>query len=246
MPSLETLHSQLGLMTWPLSLLSLLTVMLLLERSLYILLNSRLRCASTIRQLYQLAPSRQHDLSQLAEQWYQQRNMLKQALGMLLNHRYLCKSLREETAQIWLAEKRRQLGAGVRVLGIIGVISPLIGLLGTVLGLIAMFNGLAEQGGNVDAASLADGLGLAMGTTAAGLMIALPAIVGAQACNLWAESCSAKLEHALNHANLYLEGIDLNRLSCEQECPQQQSCCSDSAEKHTSGTAHNPLSEETA
>ena len=72
------------------------------------------------------------------------------------------------------------LHAGLRLLGLIGVISPLIGLLGTVLGLIEMFKGVAATTGSITPNDLADGLGLAMRTTAAGLMIALPAISGAQ------------------------------------------------------------------
>ncbi|MCV5977897.1 MotA/TolQ/ExbB proton channel family protein, partial [Escherichia coli] len=87
---------------------------------------------------------------------------------------------REDAAGIWLQEKRHQLHSGLRLLTLIGVISPLIGLLGTVLGLIDMFKGIAVSTGNITPNDLADGLGLAMRTTAAGLIIALPAISGAQ------------------------------------------------------------------
>ncbi|QTG97657.1 MotA/TolQ/ExbB proton channel family protein, partial [Vibrio furnissii] len=93
---------------------------------------------------------------------------------------------------------------------LIGVISPLIGLLGTVLGLIEMFKGVAASSGNITPNDLADGLGIAMRTTAAGLMIALPAIAGAQLLSLWADKVMAKLEHTLNYVNLWLEGISLN------------------------------------
>lgn len=56
---------------------------------------------------------------------------------------------------------------------------------------------------------LADGLGLAMRTTAAGLLIALPAIAGAQLLGLWADRVTAKLEHTLNYVNLWLEGVSV-------------------------------------
>ncbi len=129
---------------------------------------------------------------------------------MLLAHHAFPKTLREDAAGIWLQEKRHQLNAGLRLLTLIGVISPLIGLLGTVLGLIEMFKGVAASSGNITPNDLADGLGIAMRTTAAGLMIALPAIAGAQLLSLWADKVMAKLEHTLNYVNLWLEGISLN------------------------------------
>ena len=112
-------------------------------------------------------------------------------------------------------KKRHQLHSGLRLLTLIGVISPLIGLLGTVLGLIDMFKGIASSTGNITPNDLADGLGLAMRTTAAGLIIALPAISGAQLIGLWADRVIAKLEHTLNYVNLWLEGISLQHVSPE-------------------------------
>ena len=114
---------------------------------------------------------------------------------------------------MWLQEKRHQLNSGLRLLTLIGVISPLIGLLGTVLGLIEMFKGVAASTGSITPNDLADGLGLAMRTTAAGLLIALPAIAGAQLLGLWADKVMAKLEHTLNYVNLWLEGISLQHVS---------------------------------
>lgn len=49
-----------------------------------------------------------------------------------------------------------------------------------------------------------------MYTTAAGLMIAVPAVAGAQLLNLWADRTMAKLEHSLNYVNLWLEGMTLH------------------------------------
>jgi biopolymer transport protein ExbB len=122
---------------------------------------------------------------------------------------------------MWLQEKRHQLNSGLRLLTLIGVISPLIGLLGTVLGLIEMFKGIAATTGNITPNDLADGLGLAMRTTAAGLLIALPAIAGAQLLGLWADKVMAKLEHTLNYVNLWLEGISLQHVSPEKNRPTQ-------------------------
>jgi biopolymer transport protein ExbB len=62
-------------------------------------------------------------------------------------------------------------------LATIGVISPLFGLLGTVLGMIITFSQIVATGG-ADKAELAGGIGLALFTTAGGLIVAIPAILG--------------------------------------------------------------------
>jgi biopolymer transport protein ExbB len=85
-----------------------------------------------------------------------------------------------------------------------------------VIGLIDMFKNLATTLGGIEPALLADGLGLAMSTTAAGLIIALPAITGAQLLNMWADSRLATIENGLNHCNLLLEGVCLKKSKCKQ------------------------------
>lgn len=57
----------------------------------------------------------------------------------------------------------------------IGSLSPLFGLLGTVAGMMEAFHALAITGGQADIATLADGIWVAMITTAFGLIAAIPA-----------------------------------------------------------------------
>ncbi|MCA2493404.1 MotA/TolQ/ExbB proton channel family protein, partial [Vibrio sp. 2175-1] len=172
---------------------------------------------SAIRQhLASLDPTNSRDIEALADELSGKRPLLYRGVAMLLAHHSFAKSLREDAAGMWLQEKRHQLHSGLRLLTLIGVISPLIGLLGTVLGLIEMFKGIAVSTGNITPNDLADGLGLAMRTTAAGLIIALPAISGAQIIGLWADRVLAKLEHTLNYVNLWLEGISLQHVSPEK------------------------------
>ncbi|EMX0220914.1 MotA/TolQ/ExbB proton channel family protein [Vibrio fluvialis] len=210
MEPLHQLQQQLGLMTWPLLICSALTVMILAERAFQVILSLGVGKGAIRRHLNQVSPTNATELEALAESLADKRPLLYRAVAMLLAHHAFPKALREDAAGIWLQEKRHQLNAGLRLLTLIGVISPLIGLLGTVLGLIEMFIGVAASSGNITPNDLADGLGIAMRTTAAGLMIALPAIAGAQLLSLWADKVMAKLEHTLNYINLWLEGISLN------------------------------------
>jgi len=64
----------------------------------------------------------------------------------------------------------------LNTLGTVAAISPLLGLLGTVLGMIRVFTEITTQGtGNANA--LAGGISEALITTAAGLAVAIPALV---------------------------------------------------------------------
>ncbi|MAN64360.1 MAG: hypothetical protein CMI60_20700 [Parvibaculum sp.] len=71
----------------------------------------------------------------------------------------------------------RPLEGGLGMLGLIAMLSPLIGLLGTVIGMIDAFRALSEAGGAVDPSLLSSGIWVALLTTAAGLIVAIPATV---------------------------------------------------------------------
>lgn len=60
-------------------------------------------------------------------------------------------------------------------LGAIASATPLLGLLGTVIGMIRVFAALVQDG--ADPAALAGGIGEALVTTAAGICVAIPALV---------------------------------------------------------------------
>ena len=65
----------------------------------------------------------------------------------------------------------------LRVLNGVATVTPLIGLLGTVIGMISAFNEIANADAMGKAQELAVGIALALLTTAAGLMIAIPALI---------------------------------------------------------------------
>ena len=74
-------------------------------------------------------------------------------------------------------QEEQSLTRGLKPLATIAQVTPLLGLLGTVTGMIIAFAEISSQGtGNP--AALADGIGQALVTTAAGLVVAIPTLIG--------------------------------------------------------------------
>lgn len=78
----------------------------------------------------------------------------------------------EDTAAREMAEVRSR----IRPLSVIGSVAPLVGLLGTVLGMIVAFR-TASEAGLGKGELMAQGIYLALLTTAAGLVIAIPCLM---------------------------------------------------------------------
>lgn len=98
--------------------------------------------------------------------------LLAAALEVRHRSRELIKERVEDVARHVLHDLERFLPT----LGTIAAVTPLLGLLGTVFGMIAMFLGILEAGVG-DANRLAGGIGQALISTAAGLLVAIPALV---------------------------------------------------------------------
>jgi len=85
-----------------------------------------------------------------------------------------------EVEQAIIDGGERQLGSlksNLRVLSGTYTIAPLFGLLGTVWGMLVSFDKIASAGAMGNSQQLASGIALALVTTAAGLAIAIPAMV---------------------------------------------------------------------
>ncbi|MEN1679886.1 MAG: MotA/TolQ/ExbB proton channel family protein [Planctomycetota bacterium] len=85
-----------------------------------------------------------------------------------------------EVEQAVLDEGERtanQLRRGLRVINGVAQVSPLLGLLGTVWGMMAAFDAIAAESAMGRPEMLAGGIGQALLTTAAGLAVAIPALI---------------------------------------------------------------------
>ena len=70
-----------------------------------------------------------------------------------------------------------QLRKHIRILNGAATVAPLLGLLGTVVGMIDSFNRISQKAAMGRSEALASGIGLSLLTTAAGLGIAIPALI---------------------------------------------------------------------
>lgn len=156
-----------------------------------ILLSSILAAAISVERLWTLQRSRITPRNLLAQVWAALKNgeldgqrlrelRASSPLGQVLaagvanasRGREVMKEAMEEAA----AQVTHDLERYLTSLGIIASISPLLGLLGTVVGMIQVFTALMLEGaGNANV--LAGGISQALITTAAGLSVAIPAII---------------------------------------------------------------------
>lgn len=89
-----------------------------------------------------------------------------------------------------------RLNSGLRLLSAIAMLSPLIGLLGTVIGMIDAFQALENAGSKVDPSILSGGIWVALLTTAAGLVVAIPATAAHQFLDGIVERAARSMEDA--------------------------------------------------
>ncbi|MEO1159410.1 MAG: MotA/TolQ/ExbB proton channel family protein [Pseudomonadota bacterium] len=90
------------------------------------------------------------------------------------------------------------LRSGFRFIDLTVTAAPLLGLLGTVLGMIEAFRQLEAAGSRVEPAQLAGGIWEALLTTAAGMVVALVALVCLSILEALAERQTARAERAVN------------------------------------------------
>ncbi|MEM9583111.1 MAG: MotA/TolQ/ExbB proton channel family protein [Pseudomonadota bacterium] len=85
----------------------------------------------------------------------------------------------------------------IRILELIAMVAPLLGLLGTVLGMIQSFQELELAQGAANASVLAGGIWQALLTTAAGLVVAIPAAIAATLLSARVEGAAHDIESAV-------------------------------------------------
>jgi len=101
----------------------------------------------------------------------------------------------------------RVLDYGLGGIALIATLSPLFGLLGTVVGIVIVFNRLASAEGLVSPGQLAGGIGIALYTTIAGIIVGILAMVSHRWLSALCDQATAQLE-TMGHELLELISED--------------------------------------
>jgi biopolymer transport protein ExbB len=163
-----------GPIMWPILLCSVLAAAIMLER-LWTLQRKRVIPRELTDRVWKLVETR--TLNDRHIEALARNSPLGRVLAAGLTNRHqgreIMKEVIEDTGRHVVHELERFLNA----LGTIAAISPLLGLLGTVTGMIQAFEAITSEGVG-DPRVLSGGIGEALITTAAGLIVAIPALIG--------------------------------------------------------------------
>ena len=122
---------------------------------------------------------RRIDLGDVTDEWLDElleRSPLERLSAQVLQVRHGGKSVMQDLLFVEVKQIAHELARYFSTLGSMAAITPLLGLLGTVIGMIKVFSAI-QAAGLGEASLLAGGISEALVTTAAGLGVAIPALV---------------------------------------------------------------------
>jgi biopolymer transport protein ExbB len=163
-----------GPVMWPIIALSVAAAAILLER-LWSLQDRRVIPRELAGKIWKLVEAGQLTDKHIAA--LAQNSALGQILAAGLANRHRPREFVKEAIEDTGRHVVHELERFLNMLGTIAAVSPLMGLLGTVIGIINAFTAITHQGVG-DARVLSGGIGQALITTAAGLMVAIPSLMG--------------------------------------------------------------------
>jgi biopolymer transport protein ExbB len=162
-----------GPFMWPIVLCSVVAAAIILER-LWTLQEQRVLPRDLVRRVRQLVEADQISDKVIAA--LEQNSPLGRVLAAGLASRHRSREIMMERLEDAGRHVVHDLERFLNTLGTIASISPLLGLLGTVTGIIKSFNAL-QAGAAGDPRMLSGGIGEALIATAAGLCVAIPALI---------------------------------------------------------------------
>ncbi len=163
-----------GWVMLPIIACSVIAVAIILER-LWTLQRHRVLPPDLTRQVWEWVSKNQLDREHL--QTLRKGSPLGEILAAGLANRHRDREIMKEKVEDTGRHVVHDLERYLNTLGTIAAISPLLGLLGTVIGMVKVFATITAQGVG-DPSVLAGGISEALITTAAGLCVAIPSLIG--------------------------------------------------------------------
>jgi biopolymer transport protein ExbB len=163
-----------GWVMFPIIVCSVMAVAIILER-LWTLQEKRVLPRRLTKEVWEWVSTNKLNHEHLKN--LQDGSPLGEVLSIGLSNRHRSREIMKERIEDTGRHVVHGLERYLNTLGTIAAISPLLGLLGTVVGMVNVFEAITSQGvGNP--AVLAGGISEALITTAAGLIVAIPALIG--------------------------------------------------------------------
>lgn len=162
-----------GILMWPIMLCSVIALAIIAER-FWSLQTKRISPKNLVAQVWQWQKSGELNAQKI--QQLRAGSPLGRILAAGLVNRNYDRSVMKESIEEVGRHVVHDLGKFLTTLGTIASIAPLLGLLGTVIGMIQVFTVITTVGLG-DPAVLAEGISVALITTAAGLTVAIPALM---------------------------------------------------------------------
>ncbi|HEX9743877.1 MAG TPA: MotA/TolQ/ExbB proton channel family protein [bacterium] len=191
-----------GFFIWPILLESIIALWVIIDRMIFV---------------FSVLPSRRDSISELVNSTGHEKSdgggisehegVLQKAVGKAVEQKVLNISLLRLQADKLIDEAERFLS----VLNIVAQTAPLLGLLGTVTGMIQAFIRIQDLGGQVNPSDLAGGIWEALITTAAGLIVAIPALIAYLAFSRTVDKYAAETDAAVSEIghNLSRAGMEV-------------------------------------
>jgi biopolymer transport protein ExbB len=177
-----------GVVMYPLGLCSLLTIGILIERLWHFVRADRDPQAVLSRAQAALAKQ-----GNPGTQWRDEPAPAVRVVGAALARRSEPRDALEEHLRATLANENLRLGAHLGIVGTIGNIAPFVGLFGTVLGIIRAFRDIGQVGA-AGPAVVATGISEALIATAAGLVVAISAVIVYNLFVIWQSRLARRAE----------------------------------------------------
>ncbi len=195
---------QVGICFWPLLACSIIAVAVIVERTIYFILNQgpgRTLIATIVPLLKQ---GRVEEFRRYCESI---RGPLAGVCRVYLENTTRSKEDRDEILFREGSMALSRLEKRLRALSLVAEISPLLGLLGTVTGMIQAFQRIQEMGGQINISALAGGIWEALLTTAIGLVIAIPTMAAYNFFESRIDKTQARMHYMLAYLNELLPRV---------------------------------------
>ena len=161
-----------GIMMIPIILCSIIAIAIIIER-FWTLNSARIAPRNVLADVWSKLRHNQLDAAQLRE--LRMSSPLGQILAAGLVSAKAGRAIMIESIELAASHVVHDMERYLSTLGTIATMSPLLGLLGTVFGMIQIFRETVNIG-NGDISLLAGGISVALITTAAGLVVAIPSL----------------------------------------------------------------------